>query len=117
MLELLASLTDPSNLAVTLGVALAGVLSGSAIERKRNGRRGNPGPNADDYRPTSRRGSDSPGLGKVCRQHNDGISANRAAVAALGADMETYSEQVTLIFKKLDDIQEKVTTLVERVGD
>lgn len=114
MLELAVQAGEAAS---TIGIALGAFFSGALIQWKRNGRRGNPGPNANDYHYRGKRGSDSPGLGKVCREHNDGISDNRAAIAALRANMETYSEQVAVIFKQLGKIQGDVTTLVERVGD
>ena len=119
MLDLLAA--QAADTLAWLAPVVTGVLGWfgkSQHDRWKNGRRGNPGPNADDYRYGGKGGSNcKPGLGQVCREHGDGISDNRAAIAALGANMETYSEQVAVIFKQLHDIQEKVTTLVERVGD
>jgi len=120
MIDLLALETADCFLAVLppLITGLLGAIGGVAVERRRNGRRNNPGANADDNRYAGKGGSDcKAGLGPVCREHNDGISANRAAIAAVGADMETYWEQVTLIFEQLREIQRDVTTLLERVGD
>jgi len=59
---------------IALGVLLSGGVVGSIVERRRNNRQN--GPNC------------KPGLGQVCRDHGDGISANTAAIAGLGAHQE-----------------------------
>lgn len=99
MLELAMQASDPLAMGATaIGLALAAFFSGLVIERRRNGRRNNPGPNADDYRHGGKRGSDcKPGHGKVCEKHGEKIEAHGNTIAALGSDQAAfYREQQQL---------------------
>ena len=115
MLELAAQAADPLTMGATaLGLVLASFFSGLAIERRRNGRRNNPG-NPDDYRYGGKRGSDcKPGHGKICEKHGEKLEAQGGAIERLGAYQETFEKNQSAIWEQLNDIQGNVTTLVAR---
>lgn len=118
-LELAVQATDPIvQIAGAVALVLAAWLGRGQHDRWRNNRRGNPGPNANDYRYTGKRGSNcKPGLGTVCVEHGKTIAAQGGAIERLGAYQETFEKNQDAIQAQLATIQEAVTTLVERVGD
>lgn len=59
-------------IAIAVGTLIAGLLGGQRLERRLNGRR-----NASN--------NQKPGLGKVCREHDEQLGQQRETVAALGA--------------------------------
>lgn len=97
-LALLAvQVTDPSTIAIFVGTALATFVTGIGVQRRWNGRRNH---------------GIKPGHGEVCEKYGDGISANTASIAALGAYQATYQQNQDAIQGQLKDIRDDVKALL-----
>ncbi len=95
-----------------VGAMLAAFFAGLKVERRRNGRRNNPGTNANDYRYGSKRGSDcKPGLGAVCLEHGQSIRDNEKLIVRLTTLQETGVEQGEAVKKHMAKTNERLEAI------